>query len=359
MTLTNFAKRIPHFCCLLLVILTLTGCWDNKDINHRVLPVALGIAKVEKEYKVVLNIPEPEGGKIKSKIVFAQDETIAKAVDTISRDMESSVDLLHVKLILIEREAAEDGVKDIMEGFMRSRDVSPKAMVAICDEDIHEFFLKIKDSVGPGGATTYNFFEKNAGWNPDIALTRVWEVYRGINSSTRDIAIPMIRSGNSTPLEHVGSAIIKKGKMVDQITTNETLLYNIFKGESSHGEIEVMDHATVMIVSNTIKHQSQFSKQRPIMKSWINIKVVILETKGNPSAGVIRKELDQLLTERFSHLFAKLRDSKADVLGFGQFFRAHIPKKELKNWDNDYYPNMKMDIEFNIDIQNEGYLRTT
>jgi spore germination protein KC len=341
--------------CLLFMVITLGGCWDYKDINHRVLPVALGISTVESQYKVFLKIPMTEENKIKMKIFTAKGETISKAVDTISRNLESSVDLLHVKIILIERRTAEEGMKDIIAGFIRSRDVPNKALVAICDEDIEKFFSKTIN-----GTNTYDFFEKNAGWDPEIALTRIWEVYRSIHSYTRDVAIPLIISGKSTPIEQVGSAIIRNGKMVEQISSDETLLYNAFKGESASGEVEVMNHATVMIIGNTDHHTSKMiDKHHPFMQSQINLKVVIMETRGDPSAELIKKEMNTSLTNRFNQMFSKIQKSEADILGLGQFFRNKITRKELKKWRSDYYSNLKMEIQFNIDIQNEGYLKTT
>ncbi|MEK5443463.1 Ger(x)C family spore germination protein [Fredinandcohnia sp. FSL W7-1320] len=350
---------IYTFAILLITILPLTGCWDNKDINHRLLPVVLGVSKIENEYEVIINLPVSNAGKIESRIVSFKDKTIAKAIDTISRNLESRVDLLHVKLIIIERGAAEDGVKDIIGGFMRSREVSPKALVAICDEDINVLFSKLKDTIGSIGSTTVDFFEKNAGWDPDIALTRVWEVYRGIHSYTYDVAIPLIRSGDEFPMEQIGSAIVKNGKMVDQISPDETLLYNIFKGESSSGEIEVMEKATVRIVNNSIHHKGSMHNNQPFLKSKIKLKVVILETRGEPSLNEIKRELNQALSERFNNMISKTKENKADIFGIGQFFRRELTRKELKNWRTKYYTNLKMDIQFNVDIQNQGYLITS
>lgn len=352
-------KRLYSMIIATFIMLFLTGCWDNRDIDHRMLPVALGVSKIDNDYQVVITIPEPRGETLKSKILSAKEETIAKALDTISRNMERRVDLLHVKLVLIERGAAEEGVKDIIAGFMRSREVSPKALVAFCDEDISVFFSRIKDSIGADGSTVSNFFEKNAGWDPEIALTRVWQVYRGIHSFTHDVAIPLIRSGERFEIEQVGSAMVKNGKMVGEISSGDTLLYNIFLGKSSSGEIEVMDNATVRIVSNSIRNTSEMIGEQPTLKSNIKLKVVLLETRGNPSTNEIKKELNQLLTERFKKLIRNTQDNKVDILGIGQFFRNKLTRKELSKWRTNYYPQLKIDVQLKVHIQNEGYLKTT
>jgi hypothetical protein len=158
-------------------------------------------------------------------------------------------------------------------------------------------------------------------------------------------------------VEHLGSAIIKNGKMVEQITSDETLLFNAFNGESVHGRIEVMDHGSVMIVSNTSSHESSLINNEPHLKSVINLKVVILETKGNPSIELLQKELTTLLTERFERMFMKIQQSEADVLSLGQFFRGSIPREELKKWRSEFYPRLKMDFQIQTDIQNTGLLK--
>src|SRR5690606_5495686 len=138
----NFTRRVLLI-LLIICIMFQTGCWDTRDINHRLLPVAIGISKQENEYKVFLKIPIPDGEKTKLKIISETGETVSKAVDKISINMESTVDLLHVKVIVIDKMTAEDGVKDIISGFMRARVVSPKALVAISDENIEDFFNHI------------------------------------------------------------------------------------------------------------------------------------------------------------------------------------------------------------------------
>ncbi|WP_347553160.1 Ger(x)C family spore germination protein (plasmid) [Pseudalkalibacillus hwajinpoensis] len=350
---TNSLKILIILCALFL----LSGCWDTKDINHRSLPIVMGVAMEDDQYKVHLQIPDPSPTTMKVRIVSETGETVSKAVDKLSANLESSINLLHVKVIVIDKELAKKGVKDLISGFMRSRDVSPKALVVISDEEIEPFFSNLKNTTEPQSTTLFDFFDKNAGWNPEIALTRVWQVYRSIHSYTRDVALPIIKSGDSTIIEHLGSAVIKKGKMVEQINTEETLLVNAFYEESTYGKVEVMDEATVMIVKNSMDHKSQVIDQVPYLNSKLHLKVVLLETKGNPTVKEIRTSLETLLTNRFNEMFTKIQESEADILGVGQYFRTQIPKEKLKKWRSTQYPNLRIDIEVHTVIQNEGQLK--
>jgi hypothetical protein len=119
-----------------------------------------------------------------------------------------------------------------------------------------------------------------------------------------------------------------------------------------------MDHASVLIVSNTMRNESKLMDNRPYLISKINLKVSLLETKGDPSNELIKKELDALLSERFNRMFTKIQTKEADILGLGQFFRNKMPRDQLRHWRSEYLPNLKMDLQIHIVIQNEGNLKT-
>ncbi|KIL48390.1 Ger(x)C family spore germination protein [Jeotgalibacillus campisalis] len=352
-------KKIILFSVLPFLIFPLSGCWDNRDINHRVMPISIGVSKMDEGYKVFLQIPEPAPDRLGTRIVTGEGETINQIIDNISVNMESAVDLLHVKVIVVDKRLAEEGLNDLISGFIRSRDVSAKAVIAICDDDIDQFFQSMENSEGQEGTILLDYFEKYSGWDPHIALSRVWEVYRSSHSYTRDVAIPMLKRGQTTFLEIVGSAVIKNGKLVEVISSDETLLYNAFKNKSTRGKIEVLDQASVMVISNDTDYKTEFTDQTPSLQTTFNFSVMILETNGNPSAQEIKKNLEELLLDRYKALVVKLKTSEADILGIGQHFRKEIPRKDLKNWRSDYYPNLEFNPIIHVDIQNYGNLKHT
>lgn len=347
-------KMVLAICCLFI----LGGCWDNRDINHRSLPIVMGISRVDSMYKVFLMIPESGQDGTKSMLVTRTGQTITEIVDEISSNMESRVDLLHLKVIVFERKYAEEGLADSVSSFIRSREISAKALVAICDEDIGKFFNHLHKETETDQTVLYNFFEKNAGLSPTVAVSRIWEIFRSIHSYTRDIGIPLIRSGTSTIIENAGTAIIQHGRMVGQIPADETLLFNAFNERSAHGRIEVMNHASVIILDNSMKHHVTLKNGAPYIRSQIHLKVSILETRGHPSIDTIKDELESQLTERFRKMIKSMQQHEADILGVGQYFRNKIPREQLAHWRSEYFPRLRMDLVVKITIQNEGNLKT-
>lgn len=340
-----------------LLLLPLSGCWDNKDVNHRALPIVMGIGKAETGYHVYLQVPEVTKKGLVTRMVNGTGPTVSEVIDRLSNNLENEVDLLHLKLIMFDRSYAETGLKDSITAFVRARDISPKTMIAISRDPIGRFFEEYEMAVKRNQMLLYDYFEKNADWNPEIAQTTVWQMFRSINSFTRDVAVPILGIGTSTPIDITGAAIIRNGRMVDRIAPSEALLVNIFNGRGAHGKIEVMNHATVLVLSNRMTHKSYIRGNRAVLNSTISIKVSLMETKGSPSADQIEQELEQVLEARFAKLLTKVKKQGADILGIGQLFRTKIPREKLAGWRDNYLPFMEVNVNVKATVQNEGNLK--
>ncbi|MEC0255625.1 Ger(x)C family spore germination protein [Paenibacillus lautus] len=346
-------------CFLMLAALVplLTGCWDIKDINHRSLPVIMGISLTEEnQYKVFLDIPATNDTSTVN-IVSDTGDTINEIIDHISMNMETQVDLLHLKIVIVDKKFARNGMEDIISAFNRSRDISSKTLFAISDQGLDQFFSDMAAKSEHSGNIVYDFFEKNAGWNPQLADTRVWQMFRSIHSYTHDVIVPIIRSGKSTSIECMGSAIIKNGRMTGRIGPDETLVANAFYGKSAFGKVEVMESATVQIISNRLTHHSWMQDGKPYLRSHLRLKVTILDSKGHPTEGQITEKLEELLTLRLNQMFQETQNEQADILALGQFFRNHLTREQLRDWRTTYYPNLDFKLRVTTVIENRGNLK--
>ncbi|WP_336773382.1 Ger(x)C family spore germination protein [Paenibacillus sp. MMO-58] len=347
----------PRIMIGVIFIGLLSGCWDNKDINHRALPIAMGIAYEQGSYEVYLDIPKVSEKDEGIQMITAKGSSISSAFDQISMNMESQVDLLHLKVILVNKAFALHGLNEVTASFIRSRHVSPKTVISICDEPLDQFFKKINNPNSGDGKEIYDFFQKNAGWNPEIAYTPLWKVFRSIHSYTNDVVLPIILSGDTTAIQSKGAGIIKNGKMVGRLNNEQTLLYNVFDGNSLDGKIEVMGKATVQIVSTRIHNKSKFVNNQPILNSRLSLKVIILDVKGEPTMEAIKMELQSLLQRILNQIFIKIERVNADIFGIGQHYRDDLPRTELAQWRTKYLPEAKINLEVKTTIRNTGNLK--
>ena len=177
-----------------------------------------------------------------------------------------------------------------------------------------------------------------------------------MHSYTNDVVVPIIKSGESTIIKSMGSAIMKEGKMVERLTNEETLMYNIFNGVNTQGKVEVMGHSTVQIVSSTIRNHSSVAGNQPRLKSIVKLKVVVLDTVGNPSNELIASEMNQIVSDQFNRMFKEVQQQEADIFGLGQYFRDDYSRLQLVNWRTDYLPLMKVDLHVKTIVRNTGNL---
>ncbi|EGG34648.1 Ger(x)C family spore germination protein [Paenibacillus sp. HGF5] len=357
--MNNLANIRLALKCLMLAALVplLAGCWDNKDINHRSLPVIMGISLTEdNQYKVFLDIPATNDTSTVN-IVSDTGNTINEIIDHMSMNMETQVDLLHLKIVIVDKNFARNGMEDIISAFNRSRDISSKTLFAISDQTLDQFFMEMQKKSEHSSSIVYDFFEKNAGWNPQLADTRVWQLFRSIHSYTHDVIVPIIRSGRSTSIECLGSAIIKNGRMTGQIGPDETLVANAFYGKSAFGKVEVMESATVQIISNRLTHHSWMKDGKPYLRSHLKLKVTILDSRGHPTEEQINEKVEELLTLRLNQMFKKTQKEQADILALGQYFRNYLTREQLEDWRTTYYPDLDFKLNVTTVVENRGNLK--
>ncbi|BBH23594.1 putative spore germination protein YfkR [Paenibacillus baekrokdamisoli] len=352
----RYVVRIGLFLYCLGCFTILTGCWDTKDINKRLMPVVMGICKKEQQpYKIILQIPSPQMKG--SQFLEGQAETINKAVDGIRTKSEKGVDLLHLRLFLICEELAKKDIENIVNYTIQANDISVKGLVGIVRGDF-EKMMHHKIQANPE-LSSYDFFSEQAGWTPNNTIIRLWEVYRDMNSYTRDMAIPILSKGTDTLYNFEGSAIMRRDRMVGDISPEETLIYNTFQRKYIGGTIEVAGHSSVLIKKATISHHVKWTASGPSMKSRMKLNVVVAENERNLPDDVIAKLLKKDIEKKAAKLIKRLHEQKADVLGIGQYFRRIMTEKQMKSWKKQWFPQMEHEVTVDINILDNIYFKSS
>ncbi|GGI44867.1 hypothetical protein GCM10008018_09240 [Paenibacillus marchantiophytorum] len=348
----SFVSVILLLCTLSAL---LTGCWDTKDINKRLMPVVMGICKEKnQDYRIILQIPSPE--KQGSQFMESSSATITNAIDNIRTKSEKGIDLLHIRLFLVCEKTAKEDLGDIIDYAVQANDISIKGLLAIVRGNFGEV-IHHQINANPE-LSSYDFFSEQAGWTPETTIIRLWEAYRDMKSYTQDMSIPILTKGTDTLYQFEGSAIIREDKMVDEITSDEVLIYNVFQEKYTGGTIEVADQSSVKIKKASIKHDIKWLATGPQIKSRIKLKVEILENKNEESEEKIATKLKETIEKRADKLLNQLKNDRADALGIGQLFRKKMNEEQIKSWKQHWFMNMEHDITVDVTILNSLYLKS-
>jgi len=335
-------------------MLLLSGCWNIKDINKRSLPLVMGISKEEgKEYKLSLQIPILENENQISKVVTGKGETVASILGQIRTNSEDAVDYSQIRLIVIQSNLAhnQQEFKELIKFLMVSEEIPSRALVAISDENVEDVLANISEKLGVQATSIYDFFNKGSDWAPEIFSISIWELYRSSYLYTKDIAIPVVRSGKDTVLVFEGSDILKNGNIIERISPHESQLINVFQNENEKGKIESLGFASLMVTNSSIKNKISMRNNKPHVSSDLNLKIYILERDNGITDKRIRKELEKLIEKRFYIILKKTQGRQADIFGFGQQFQHVLSYHELKDWRDEYYPKLKVNFKVHANME--------
>ncbi|WP_127580467.1 Ger(x)C family spore germination protein [Paenibacillus koleovorans] len=343
---------------LVLLGIVLTGCWDAKSIDKRLLPLIMGIDQSDDRqyYTVRLLVPRPEGGCYS---IQGKAATISDAIDQMKMNQERGIGIVHVDTILIGQSLAREGIHDVMEYAFRSRELKSKAKLAVVKGNAGTLITQLEEDKGKS-TRIQDFFDTHSGWDPSVALTYVWEAFRDVFSETTDMALPYLEKGTDSEFQVAGSVIMRDDRMMGVISADDTLLYNAFRDRGMSGIIEVTPSASMQILSTSLDYSKEWNAGVPVLHTTLKMDCFISEKKlsgAKASIPMLKEELETLLNDRYRKLFQRLQRERCDVLSTGLMFRSKLAPDQIDRWEEEYYPKLEFDFRTVVNISNTGELK--
>lgn len=229
-------KRIVLLLIILLLLPTLPGCWDAKEINELGFVLSVAVDKAGNGYKVTAQIAKPDtysktssGGSQLEKekpfwVVSAAGKSVFEAIRNMSLIAPRRIFWAHIKVIIIGEELARNDIHDVLDFFSRNPELRLRTLLAVtpgeagslleivpmmeADPSAHlEMLIENKSLSGKG----YRSMLKNF-------LEDYLDPYR--NPVTSGIIIS--KNENKPVLELNGAAVFQNSKMAGWLNGRET-----------------------------------------------------------------------------------------------------------------------------------------
>ncbi|WP_419892938.1 Ger(x)C family spore germination protein [Oceanobacillus kimchii] len=343
----------------LFILMLLSGCWDSRDINYRSMPIMMGVTKEEELYHVYYIIPVSVVSEQRNLAkVDGKGKTLVDAIEQIRKKIETTIDSEHIDFIVIDEKLGEEGVENIINTFMRMRDMPATPSVAFIKEDMNEYFELMISNFEEVGTPIFGFLEKQVGWDiydPEVSL---WEVYRGIHSHTSDIAIPLIGSNQDLTMDYLGASILKNGQIVDRISSVEVMIMNLLSDENVIKTFVTIDDTTnVELVERDVKYDYTVNGENIDLTIKLEFVVIVAEADDHLTDQDIQRMFEEKMKNVTLQLVQKLQEKQVDILGISDRLRKNYTNSELKNFLNELYPNINVNVEVEAVIENNGKIR--
>ncbi|MDO4963033.1 MAG: Ger(x)C family spore germination protein [bacterium] len=373
----------------IILILTLTGCWNYKELNDYSIVTGIAIDKVdENKYEVstlISNSPKnnSQNGSNESQIVIysGKGNSIVNALKEIGLISPKELYLGSFSILVISEDIAKDGINNVIDFFFRYSNSRKNFDIVIAKD------AKAKDAIKIMSPLT-NFPSQNISENLD-STTKLQGIISKTNFNTllatllRDGISPTINSINivgnskegekkknletSSPDNYVklgNLGIFKDDKLISWTTHNESLGINIINNKISEMYLKVK-YKDGYVVIDTSSFKSNTSVCLKNNKPYVNIKLNgtarIIEVKGNidlSSINVIQdleKKSNKNIKKYANEAIELAKKYETDIFGFGLKFYQKYPKyfnKNKKNWDKNL-DKLNINITSNIILENK------
>lgn len=412
-------KRLIALLLAIIVFLSLTGCFDAREIDDAVYAISVGIDKGT-QYKVRLTIQYPTylsggGGETKkgstgaekknaqpgSNVHTIEAPTMLEAVDMFSVAMSRHVSLMHVKWFIFSEEFAREGIEAYIAGLERYRETRSSTSVLVTRGTAEEFILENQSTIGESLSKSVELFlaqSSETGFFPWVKFLDLYNavfspykcaiaLYGGINQfnqapgvketaasveSRKGLLPGEVPRLGTIKRELVGLAVFQGGKMTGYLDAYETAFYLMIIGKYSGGKISIPDKyspANTIVFdlhkSRTPKVKAVFKDGKPVIDLNIELEseVFVIQSRVDYEnlslAGELENQIKQYVLEGIKYTVKKTqKELKADIFGFGEKVAGNfgtIEEWEAYNWLS-HYPEATVNITLDVKVRRTGLI---
>lgn len=354
-------KAYKKLAIILLLPLTLSGCWDYRDINRKSVDLSIGIDSINNNIKFISEIANVSVAGKNKKIdvynIISDGPCFEGARADFDRKTSSPDFIGAVRTLVFSKGFAESyGIESYINRMVFNTEFRTSTLIAICDSSIDELFKeKIKSDISTGYAieNTVRYLHEMG----KSIYTSALNVQSYISMEKVGYFLPYI-TRNKDSIQYLGLAAMKDSKLI-----------GVVKAEDSFGELFLLlDNTNINTIlphpknNNTLISLKAYINKRKIKTTYkngkiyidINLKLdseLIYEYSSLEITDDDIKILEENLSQKIkSDLMTALNRStnifKCDVFNFARYFRAdNAAIYENIDWEKEYLSTI-----FNLNV---------
>lgn len=402
-------KSFLILCILLIILTSLSGCYDARGIEDLAYATALGLDVSESKtlsLTIQISIPSSNsesGSSQSSKTdnITVECTNINSGISLINSYMSKQVNLSHCKVIVISEELASQGISEYLDTLANNIEVRPDCNVIISRCKAKDF---IKDASPSIEALTARYYEvalksseytgyttstklsdfigdiKNSfiqgntilgGLNTANTINQNENSYNGEDGSYMANETPIENSNNN--VETFGTAVFYDDKLVGELNGLETIFYLMVTNNLKSCTISIPDPFNIN--SNIDLHIDRKKNSKIDVEfindsPYISIEVFLegyglsldesIDYNSTEDINILNKYAGQYIKLQLeNYLYKTSKEFNSDISGFGKYALSKyltwdewIDSNWLGNYKNSFFNvkvnvNIKSGAEFN------------
>ncbi len=367
--------------CVILSLLVLTGCWDQRHFKNYNLALSVGFDQLENGSIIeTVSIPtimgSPEGPlKPKVQIVSSKAPTTLDAREKIDQRIAASFDPSKLQVVLVGEDLAKRDIYPVLDGFYRNPNSNLNARLAVVEGSakevisvktpnesrVSQYITGLLESVVLGTYST--------GENLQLISAELME-------PGEDFTLPILKKvvqGDEQLVVYNGLGLFHNRSYTgEKINQEDAVLFVLMQGQkgkraritrkvNNDKENEPLNYVTIKVMK--IKRDLNVKVQDGEVKADLSLKISarILEYPHNQlvSLQIVNKLSDRLthvLTKDAKEIVAKTQSANSDVFSIGRRVKAYYPEVwNQMDWNNEY-PNITITPKVEVDVKQHGII---
>ncbi|MEI4768162.1 Ger(x)C family spore germination protein [Psychrobacillus sp. FJAT-51614] len=377
---------------LLLLSLSLTGCWDKRELNELAISMALGIDKVDDEYLASVQVVLPgevspiKGSTGRSPVTLfqAKGKTINEAIRNVSNISPRNLYSGHLQMVIIGEEMAKDGISSLLDYLSRYWEVRYDFYLAIAKDSKAEKILNIQTTLENIPAINIFHMLKTSAKNfADTSAISFGRLLTDLEREGMEGALTGIKikgdekTGSSKQnvesilpsafLKFDEIAVFKGDKLVGWLPSEESKGYNTITNhvKNTLGTISCPGEGKLSIHAKHFKTKlkSKIINGKPEID--INVKVegnisdveCQIDLNKEETLNKLNKLYEEEIKKNINQTVKFVQEEYgSDIFGFGAKIYQKHPKEweKLKsNWDEEF-KDVQVNINVKVEIRHTG-----
>lgn len=383
--------RKLHLIVLLCILLTVTGCWNRRELNELAIAMGMGIDKQDEQFKVTMQVVVP--GEIAAKkgrgaapvvTYSAVGDSVFEAIRKITTESPRKIYISHLRILILGEALARAGIGKSLDFLTRDSEARSDFYIAVAKDSKAEDMLKVLtslDAIPPNMLFTALETSQKA-WAPTVSVT-LDKVISDLTSEGKQPVLTGItikgdpEAGNNTKnvqtvdnparLQYTSLAVFHKDKLIGWLNETQSKAYNYILDnvKSTVGIIPCPKggELSVEVIRSKTKVKGSVIQGKPRIDIDIRIEANIdevgcnIDLTKNKTIAELKKageaKVKRLILDSVHFV---QREYKVDIFGFGQTIRRSNPKaweKMKKDWDR-YFVNLEVHVKVDGPIHRLG-----
>lgn len=362
------------------LILTITGCWNRREVDELSVVMAVGLDKPKQTGKVQFTsqifspVAQKKGGMGGGnggsyRNIKSTSDTVSGAVQEALHKIPREIYFAHNQVVIFGRNIAEEGVQKYIDFFLREQHSRLNVWILIAKDRADETLEITPQLESIPALDIADLIEIQLETSQSSVVNLKKFATRLMSRTTAPIApfIEVSGKGDKKTVRVSGTAVFKKDKLAGQLNLNETrgLLWVI--DEVNRGIIDVDCLGGSGKVSlNIIRAERKIVPE--IKGSKIHMKIEIKEEgilgsqscpaylSTQPSIAVLEKETADAIRSEIMAALKKARKLHTDIFGFGDAVHKKYPvqwNNYESKWD-EIFPKIEVELTIAAKIRRTG-----